>query len=209
MQSWRVRPVRAAASELRRVKTQSRANFIRGIERIGGFGRQIDVLAVNRSSPAAQPLPGDGAAHRRRHRRRPPVGSGALAHRRRLDTRGSSYPTFETAASGADRTKLPEAGTPPEARFPAIARATLPNGLKIVLAERHSIPQVNLTLLVDAGYAADQFAAPGTASLALDMLDEGTTRRTAPADQRHAVAAGREPRHRFANSTSPVCRCRR
>jgi zinc protease len=32
---------------------------------------------------------------------------------------------------------------------------------------------------VDAGYAADQFAVPGTASLALDMLDEGTTRRTA------------------------------
>src|SRR5438876_507963 len=89
------------------------------------------------------------------------------------------YPAFETAESGVDRTKLPEAGTPPDARFPAIARATLPNGLKIVLAERHSIPQVNLTLLVDAGYAADQFAAPGTASLALDMLDEGTTRRTA------------------------------
>src|SRR5882724_6420406 len=35
------------ASELRRVKTQSRANFIRGIERIGGFGGKSDVLAVN------------------------------------------------------------------------------------------------------------------------------------------------------------------
>src|SRR5438876_5448601 len=32
---------------------------------------------------------------------------------------------------------------------------------------------------MDAGYAADQFAAPGTASLTLDMLDEGTTKRTA------------------------------
>jgi len=89
------------------------------------------------------------------------------------------YPTFETAASGADRSKLPDAGTPPDARFPAFTRATLPNGLKVVLAERHSIPQVQLTLLVDAGYAADQFSAAGTASLALDMLDEGTTRRTA------------------------------
>ncbi|PYO89439.1 MAG: peptidase M16, partial [Gemmatimonadetes bacterium] len=35
------------ASELRRVKTQSRASFIRGIERIGGFGGKSDVLAVN------------------------------------------------------------------------------------------------------------------------------------------------------------------
>jgi len=33
-----------------------------------------------------------------------------------------------------------------------------------------------MTLLVDAGYAADQFAAPGTASFAVDMMDEGTTR---------------------------------
>ena len=35
------------ASELRRVKTQSRANFIRGVERIGGFGGKSDVLARN------------------------------------------------------------------------------------------------------------------------------------------------------------------
>ena len=89
------------------------------------------------------------------------------------------YPAYDVVASGADRSKLPAAGTPPDARFPAIARATLPNGLKIVLAERHSIPQVNLTLLMDAGYAADQFATPGTASLTLDMLDEGTRTRTA------------------------------
>src|SRR5947208_8313013 len=35
------------AGELRRVKTQSRASFIRGIERIGGFGGKSDVLARN------------------------------------------------------------------------------------------------------------------------------------------------------------------
>jgi zinc protease len=168
------------ASELRRVKTQSRANFIRGIERIGGFGGKSDVLAVNEVFAGS-------ADHYQVTRQR--IAAATAADLRSAAARWLTdgdwtlevrpYPTFETTASGADRTKLPEAGTPPEARFPAIARATLPNGLKIVLAERHSIPQVNLTLLVDAGYAADQFGAPGTASLALDMLDEGTTRRTA------------------------------
>jgi len=88
------------------------------------------------------------------------------------------YPTFETAASGADRSKLPDAGTPPDARFPAIARATLPNGLRSCslkgtrfrrCSSRSSWMRVR----------RDQFAAPGTASLALDMLDEGTTRGTA------------------------------
>jgi len=48
-----------------------------------------------------------------------------------------------------------------------------------VLAVRRSIPQVNLALVVDAGYAADQAGLPGTASLALDMVDEGTTHVTA------------------------------
>jgi len=168
------------ASELRRVKTQSRANFIRGIERIGGFGGKSDVLARNEvftgsadhylvtQRRIAAATAGDLKSAAARW-----LGDGVWA----LEVH--PYPTFETAVSGADRTKLPDAGTPPDARFPAIARATLPNGLKIVLAERHSIPQVQLALLVDAGYAADQFAAPGTASLALDMLDEGTTRRTA------------------------------
>jgi zinc protease len=70
---------------------------------------------------------------------------------------------------------MPAVGAPPEVGFPAFQRATLANGLKIILAERHSIPLVRLSLLVDAGYAADQFAVPGTASLAMSMLDEGTS----------------------------------
>jgi zinc protease len=168
------------ASELRRVKTQSRASFIRGVERIGGFGGKSDVLARN------EVFTGNADHYQVTERRIAQATAGDLksAAGRWLSDGDWAlevhpYPAFETAASGADRTKLPDAGTPPDARFPAIARATLPNGLKIMLAERHSIPQVNLTLLVDAGYAADQFAAPGTASLALDMLDEGTTQRTA------------------------------
>jgi zinc protease len=38
---------------------------------------------------------------------------------------------------------------------------------------------VQLDLLLDAGYAADQFGVPGTASLAMAMLDEGTKSRSA------------------------------
>ena len=67
----------------------------------------------------------------------------------------------------------------PDAKFPALERDTLSNGLKIVLAERRSIPLVRFDLLLDAGFAADQFAQPGTASLAMSMLDEGTATRTA------------------------------
>ena len=166
------------ASELRRVKTQARASFIRGIERIGGFGGKSDVLAIN------EVFAGNADQYQVRQRRFAAATAADLRSAAARWLSDGEYvlevhpypPDFTTTASGADRSRMPDAGTPPEARFPAIARATLPNGLKIVLAERHSIPQVNLTLLVDAGYAADQFAAPGTASLALDMMDEGTTR---------------------------------
>src|SRR5438309_1982472 len=83
-----------------------------------------------------------------------------------------------TAKPGGDLARVERAIDEELGRFIRTG-PTLPNGLKIVLSERHSIPQVNMTLLIDAGYAADQFAAPGTASLTLDMLDEGTTKRTA------------------------------
>jgi zinc protease len=89
------------------------------------------------------------------------------------------FPDYAVAPSGVDRSKLPAVGTPPKAAFPTLERATLSNGLKVVLAERRAIPVVHFDLLLDAGFAADQFAQPGTASLAMSMLDEGTTTRTA------------------------------
>src|SRR6185503_5115625 len=61
--------------------------------------------------------------------------------------------------------------------LPPMQKATLSNGLKIVLAERHAAPVVNFSLLVDSGYASDPANAPGTASFSQAMLLEGTTTR--------------------------------
>ena len=168
------------APELRRVKTQYRAGFIRGVERIGGFGGKSDVLAqgevfaghpdfyqvrLNRVeqataaqlSSAARRWLGDGVYNLEVH----------------------PYPEFQTARAAADRSKLPATGSPAEAKFPQLERATLSNGMKVVLGRRSSIPQVRFDLLLDAGFAADQTALPGTASLTLAMMDEGTTERNA------------------------------
>ena len=48
---------------------------------------------------------------------------------------------------------------------------------------------VSLSLVLDAGYAADQSARPGTANLTMAMLDEGTKTRNCPRDQRAARPA--------------------
>ena len=167
-------------AELRRVKTQYRAGFIRGVERIGGFGGKSDVLAqgeVFAGRPDfyqvrlqrvhdATPLQLLGSA-------RQWLSDGVYS----LEVH--PFADFQTAKAGADRSKLPELGPPPDTKFPALERATLSNGLKIVLARRSSIPQVRFDLLLDAGFAADQSAIPGTASLAMAMLDEGTAQRNA------------------------------
>jgi zinc protease len=67
----------------------------------------------------------------------------------------------------------------PSAEFPELSRTTLSNGLELIVAERHAVPVVQLSLQLDAGYAADQFGDLGVASLAMSMLDEGTTSRDA------------------------------
>ncbi len=166
--------------ELQRVKAAHIARFVRGAERIGGFGGKSDILAMNqtyRGDPAFYNVPLQYV----REATRSDIQNAA----KRWLTEDvyilevHPYPKYETTESKVDRSKLPTPGAPPEVKFPAFQRTTLANGLKIILAERHATPVVNFNLLVDAGFAADQFASPGTARLAMDMLDEGTTKRTA------------------------------
>ena len=168
------------APELDRVKTQRRAAFIRGIERIGGFGGKSDVLAqglVYAGNPEAY------AATLTRVADATPAAVQDAAARWLSDgvyiLDVQPFPEYASTASAVDRSAVPKPGAPPAVRFPTFERATLGNGLKVIVAERQSVPQVNLTLLVDSGYAADQLSLPGTASLALDMMDEGTGTRTA------------------------------
>ena len=161
--------------ELKKVKTQYLAGFIRGIERIGGFGGKSDILATNMvyggspdyyktylkyiSDASAKEITAAGNKW---------LSDGVY------ELEINPFPQLAAGKSDVDRKKLPDTGTPPDSKFPAVERAELSNGMKIVLAERKTIPVVNLNLMLDAGYASDQFSSAGTASLAMNMLDEGT-----------------------------------
>jgi len=86
------------------------------------------------------------------------------------------FPTTLAAdKDGADRSQIPKPAAFRDAPFPTLAQATLANGLRLIVAERHAVPVVQLSLEVDSGFAADQFASPGVANLAMNMLDSGTT----------------------------------
>ena len=167
-------------AELQRVKTEYRAGFIRGVERIGGFGGKSDVLAqglVYAGNPDFYKVRLQRVARATQAQLRASAARWLSDGVYTLEVR--PYGEYQTARSTVDRSKLPVPGKPPEVSFPQLQRATLSNGLEIVLAERPSIPQVRFDLLLDAGFAADQSGIPGTASLAMAMLDEGTRSRNA------------------------------
>ncbi|HLP17138.1 MAG TPA: pitrilysin family protein [Bacteroidota bacterium] len=165
--------------ELERVKTQYEAGFIRGIERIGGFGGKSDILAKN------QVFHNDPEFYKTYLQRVQSATTSQLQHAAKEWLSDGVYvlevypfPQYTKSETGADRKALPAVGAPPTAKFPKLERATLSNGLKVVLAERTAIPTVDVDLIVDAGYAADLGIAPGTASMTTDMIGEGTAKRT-------------------------------
>ena len=167
-------------TELERVRTRYMATFLRGAERIGGFGGKSDRLAeyaVYTGDP-------DGYKVTLKRVREATANDLKSAANRWLGdgvyvAEVQPFPDYKTAATGADRSQSPELGAPPELKLPKLQRATLSNGLKVILAARREIPLVNFWLAADAGYAADQFASPGTAKLTGTLLIDGTHTRSA------------------------------
>jgi len=166
--------------ELDRIKSQYFAQFVRGAERIGGFGGKSDILAQS------EVFQGSPDAYKRTLKR---VGDATVS-----DLHGAAkkwlsdgvytlvinpFPNYKAGAQSADRSKMPDPGDAPAPVFPSYQTAKLSNGMSLVVTERHSVPVVSFSLLLDAGFAADQFALPGTAALAMNMLDEGTRTRDA------------------------------
>ena len=166
--------------ELEKAKTEYFANFIRGIERIGGFGGKSDILARSmtyKGNPDYYKVVlsqvKDATVEDIQNTAKDWLSDGVYE----LDV--LPFATYSVTGTDADRTHIPNEETAPEVKFPDIRQFQLSNGLKVLLAERHSIPVVNCRLIVDAGYAADQNSIPGTAKLAMGMIDEGTKNRTA------------------------------
>ncbi len=167
--------------EMQRSRTGKQADFLRGAERIGGFGGKSDILA------SGEIYYGDAGAYKTVQRT---INNATSKNIRAAANRWLSagefvlevhpFGDYKVAASTVDRSAgVPEVTEFPEGRFPERQSATLSNGMKVVLATRTTVPVVEFSLQMNAGYAADQFGKPGTADLAMAMLDEGTKSRSA------------------------------
>ncbi|USI73320.1 M16 family metallopeptidase [Sphingomonas morindae] len=114
---------------------------------------------------------------------RPPAEQ-AKATQDDADKPGAAAAAAQPAASGAapaakPARPLPAVGDIVALTYPTIQRARLSNGIPIVFAQRGPLPLTRVVLSFDAGHAADPRAALGTDALMLNLLDQGTTTRSA------------------------------
>ncbi len=185
------------AEELARAKTSYEAGFVRGVERIGGFGGKADVLAscaIYEKNPGcfrdqmlaianATPAQVRDAAAKwlgkpshvfmvkpgaRKELAEAPAGTPSPFVLPKVDAR------YKTTASSVDRSKgVPVTASFPDLKFPAQQRATLSNGTTVILAERHDVPVVQMSYQFAGGYSADPAGKPGIANFTASLLDEG------------------------------------
>jgi len=165
-------------AELELAKTQILGQYVRIVERVGGFGGKSDLLA------SCYTYTGNPECYKNYLAW---IKSATPASVRRTANDWLSdgdyvlevqpYPSQLKAEGKLDRSKEPDTGSAMSLNLPPMQRATLSNGLKVVVAERHTAPVVNFSLLVNSGYSADPAGMPGVASFSQLMLDEGTPTR--------------------------------
>jgi len=171
-----------SAAELELAKTTILAQYTRIVERIGGFGGKSDLLA---SCTTYTGNPECYKDYLKQIKAATPAQVKQAMQAWLSDgdyvLEVQPYPANFATTAKLDRSQPPAPGKPEPLNLPAMQHATLSNGLKVVLAERHAAPLVNFSLIVDAGYASDTPKTEGLASLAGRMLEEGTATRSAAA----------------------------
>ena len=161
--------------ELKRVKAKYFADFIKGIERIGGFGGVSDILASNETyfeDPGYYKTMLKFVEEATVEDIKKVAQKWLTSNRHTVICR--PFPDYKVESSDFDRSVVPAVGEAKASKFPEVQRGQLSNGLQIMLAQREGVPTVELNLMIDAGYKSDHLSSPGTATLAMNLIDEGT-----------------------------------
>jgi zinc protease len=168
--------------ELARAKAKWELQYLSGLERIGGFGGQADVLNQYNTYLGD---PDKFAADVNRHRL-VTIDSLKTATNKWLNTQNRLLVRFhpEKVAPQAstvtlDRSKPPALGQDVAFQVPEVKTTKLENGMDVFVVERKDLPKVNVTIASRAGSVADPQDLPGLASLAVTAMLRGTKTRTA------------------------------
>ncbi len=169
-------PNALTSDALARAKTVYRADTLRQLERLGGFGGKADVLATgavfaNDAGYFRKQLHtiGTTTAEQIRGAAQAWLDNGVYV------LHVTPFPALKTHADKIDRSRVPDAGAAPAPNLPAIEHAQLDNGLQLVLVRRGDLPLVEMELQLPIGYNVDGWQRAGTANFAFNMLTESST----------------------------------
>ncbi len=87
-------------------------------------------------------------------------------------------------------TTPPPPAPPRQVHIPTPSESTLPNGLRVIVVEKHGIPLVAARLLVRSGEEADPSDLPGLADMTATLLTKGTKTRNAEQIAREVEVLG-------------------
>ena len=169
------------AEELMREKAKQEFDFVSGLERVGGFGGKSDLLNQYNT------FLGSPDFFQKDYDRYQKCSETQIRDvvRQYLDTRNRLVVSFvpeqsdRPKVSEIDRAKTPDLGAKKPFQPPTFSSQKLPNGLTVVVSERHELPKVAVGLVLRTGATADPAPEPGVAWMTAEMLDEGTTLRSA------------------------------
>lgn len=93
-----------------------------------------------------------------------------------------AFPVQDLSAQGAKAVqrlrRAPVSAEVLKVRLPRPVKATLPNGLTVIVVEQHKLPTVAFSLWVRTGPLSDPADLPGLAEFTAQMLEEGTKSRS-------------------------------
>ncbi|MDG1184836.1 MAG: insulinase family protein, partial [SAR86 cluster bacterium] len=161
---------------LKAEKTKILAGFIRGIQRIGGFGGKSDLLAT------CQTYTGDPGCYQKNAAYLDAVTPSKMKATFAEWIDDTPYvltilPTdkYTVGETDLDRTSgVPYPTQKVEFQFPKLQTATLSNGAKVVLAQRKGVPLVEMNFQFNFGYAQENNDELGYTNFMMGMLNEGT-----------------------------------
>jgi zinc protease len=220
----RLREATVTAEELAEAKTQLIADTLRGRETFTGRATELGDAVVRTGDPrAADRLVADiqkvTAADvqrvartyladnsrlviRYRDEKLRPGAQVAGAHERRPDAYVALPPAARPAnrpADDASRQPPPSPGAAPTVTAPAVAEHRLVNGLSVVTARTGNIPLGTVALMVKGGSSTDPANLAGLSRLTANLLNTGTTTRSARQIAAELEALGA----RISSSTDP------
>ena len=132
-----------------------------------------DLRRVARQVPRPEP---DRARHRTR-RAGGPVADRPAAQARTPNRGPAPVVRPPEIRDEFDRSEMPPLGPTPRYRPPGFQRRRLSNGLELRIVERHELPIVTVNLVIKSGETLTPRGKEGLASLAAELLEEGTTSR--------------------------------